>query len=277
MEYPETWLLCYETNNYSPALSDYFARANFTYPSLSEQLQAAHDAGYTLVALDMGNVQRHLQTGHGLDQLRNAMKQLNLRCLELANLTFSDDRDNTLRDAEPFLAIARVLDAAFIQCSFFGDLTKAAAIAREVELKLAGSGIGLAIEFLPFSPLDSIETTRQFIRDAGLSFTKIVVDTWHLFFGPDARQLESLPVAEIAYVQFNDHALWQTEDALFETVNHRLLPGQGNFDLDGFCSTLKTKGYRGPVSVEVLSSELRTWTPRRFAEAGYQATRHFWR
>ena len=277
MEYPEPWPLCYETNNYAPALSEYFEHPDILYPALPEQLAAARDAGYALVGLDMGNVQRHLQAGHGLDALREELERSNLHCLELANLTFSDDRETTLREAGSYLETARALDATFIQCSVFGDLNNAAVTARAVERKLAGSGIGLAIEFLPFSPLDSIETTRRFIRDAGLRDTKIVLDTWHLFFGPAPAQLESLPVREIAYVQFNDHALWQTADPLFETVNHRLLPGQGHFDLDWFCSILKKNGYRGPVGTEVLSSKLRTWTPRRFAEAEYQATRVFWR
>jgi sugar phosphate isomerase/epimerase len=42
-----------------------------------------------------------------------------------------------------------------------------------------------------------------------------------------------------------------------ETVNHRRLPGEGEFDLAGYIRVCREHGYAGPWGVEVLSEELR--------------------
>ena len=45
---------------------------------------------------------------------------------------------------------------------------------------------------------------------------------------------------------------------LFEdTVNNRLLCGEGSFDLRGLVALLRDKGFDGPWGVEILSSSFR--------------------
>jgi sugar phosphate isomerase/epimerase len=274
----KSWPLCYETNNYSPRLADFFADRNILYPPLSAQLQAAADNHYTLVGMDMGSIGNYLEAGHDPAQLRAELNRLDLRCLEVAEISITDDIDAALFVIETLLPVAEAVGAQFIQGSIFGDLAgAAAAAARAVEARLAASGIGLALEFLPFSPLDSIAATRDFIRAARLKNSKIVLDTWHFFLGRDQwGELDALPVGDIAYVQFNDHAALRSDDLLFETVNYRLLPGAGGFDLARFSALLQAKGYRGAISVEVLSAEMRAWRPQDFAAAEYRAARAFW-
>ena len=47
------------------------------------------------------------------------------------------------------------------------------------------------------------------------------------------------------------------DDLVDETVNHRELPGEGEFDLRGYVAACQDHGYAGPWGVEVLSEELR--------------------
>ena len=47
------------------------------------------------------------------------------------------------------------------------------------------------------------------------------------------------------------------EDRLDEIVNHRDLPGEGEFDLRGTSRVCRDHGYPGPWGVEVLSEGLR--------------------
>ena len=42
-----------------------------------------------------------------------------------------------------------------------------------------------------------------------------------------------------------------------DTVNHRLLCGEGSFDLRGLVALLRDKGFDGPWGVEILSSSFR--------------------
>jgi sugar phosphate isomerase/epimerase len=47
------------------------------------------------------------------------------------------------------------------------------------------------------------------------------------------------------------------DDLVDETVNHRRLPGEGEFDLRAYVEVCQDMGYPGPWGVEVLSEELR--------------------
>jgi sugar phosphate isomerase/epimerase len=46
-------------------------------------------------------------------------------------------------------------------------------------------------------------------------------------------------------------------DMVDETINHRRLPGEGEFDVAGYVEACRNHGYGGPWGVEVLSAELR--------------------
>ena len=48
-------------------------------------------------------------------------------------------------------------------------------------------------------------------------------------------------------------------DLVTETTAHRKLCGEGEFDIQGFIAKLPNSAYRGPVGIEVLSQELRSW------------------
>lgn len=271
------WPLCYETNNFSPHLAEYFASPVARYPGLIAQLEAAAQAGFTLVGLDMGSIAGFLDSGGTLPALRAELQRLGLRCLEISEFSISADADASVAAAQTLLVIAEAVAAQFIQASVFAAPPAAAAAAARVDALLTGTGIALSLEYLPFSPLDSIAATRAFIDTAGLRNTRILVDTWHFFHGPDRwSDLEQLPGAEIAYIQFNDHPALQGTDLLFETVNRRCLPGAGRFELERFCNTVIASGFGGAVSLEVLSSSLRDGSPAAYAAAGYRAARRYW-
>ena len=54
-----------------------------------------------------------------------------------------------------------------------------------------------------------------------------------------------MPVQAVVGTQFED------------TVNHRLLCGEGSFDLRGLVALLRDKGFDGPWGVEILSTSFR--------------------
>jgi sugar phosphate isomerase/epimerase len=142
---------------------------------------------------------------------------------------------------------------------------------------LASVGAKLAVEFLPFIPVNSIAATRTLLEQANIRGAAIVVDTWHFFHGPDDwADLEGLGLDELAYVQFNDHPKLESGDLLHETMHRRVMPGEGTFDLTRFCSVIQSKGYDGVVSVEVLGAEFRTWDLNDFARRAYETSASFW-
>ena len=53
------------------------------------------------------------------------------------------------------------------------------------------------------------------------------------------------------------------DDRLDEVINHRELPGEGEFDIPGYVAVAQDMGYPGPWGVEVLSEPLRNLPDRR--------------
>jgi len=269
--------LCYETNNYSPRLAQFFEKPLQNCPDLEVQIAAAATAGFQFIGIDRGSVENYCRSGRTLDQLRRTLDQHGLRCLEVADISVTGDEEASVAEANQVLEIAEGLDAGFVQASVFGEIESAMSTAQRVQNLAVAAGTRLALEYQPFSSLTGIQATLEFLKHGELYDTVIVLDSWHFFHGPDDwSDLEELPIEMIAFIQFDDHPRLKTGDMLFETVNCRVLPGEGVFDLDRFCMTLKAKGYRNPISVEVLSSAMREWSPLRFAEELYRASRPYW-
>ena len=62
------------------------------------------------------------------------------------------------------------------------------------------------------------------------------------------------------------------DDPVDETVNHRRLPGDGEFDLHGYVDVARDHGYAGPWGVEVLSEELRNQPMDVIFRRAYETT-----
>ena len=118
--------------------------------------------------------------------------------------------------------------------------------------------------------------TLQFIADAELCNTRLLLDSWHFFQGSASwAELQQLLPCQIAYLQLSDHAAIGVENPLHATVNERLLPGSGAFDLVRFCAELREAGFDGALSSEVLSSAWRERTPSEYARAEFAALRRY--
>jgi sugar phosphate isomerase/epimerase len=77
------------------------------------------------------------------------------------------------------------------------------------------------------------------------------------------------------FVQFSD-GLPAGPDPGHDTLHRRALPGDGEFDLAGFTARLRANGFRGPVSVEVLSDDLRALPVEEFARRTMETSLPYW-
>jgi sugar phosphate isomerase/epimerase len=114
-------------------------------------------------------------------------------------------------------------------------------------------------EFMPFDPnVRSIDAAVAVVGGAGAPNGGIAIDTWHmskLGIAPD--ELHRIPPERLSWVELSDGQLANMDDPIDEVVNHRNLPGEGEFDLQGYIAACGQCGYTGPWGVEVLSEELR--------------------
>lgn len=265
--------LGYESIEFSPFVTDHPV-------PLARQIAAAAAAGFQWLSLDTWSLKRHTEGGGTAEELRDALHAHSICCAELQALAVSSDERATLEQAEELAAYAGVFEPSILMLGFTGEagdreirhLRRAATI-----LTQACPSMRLGLEFLPTFSICDITSARDVVHRANIEQLGLVVDTWHFFQGPsDWPDLEGLPREALSFVQFNDHPALVSDDLMFETIQRRVLPGQGIFDLKRFVRTVLDKGYTGLVGVEIISAPLRELGPEEFARRAYQSAAPYW-
>ena len=98
--------------------------------------------------------------------------------------------------------------------------------------RAADVGAQVHLEFMPISCVATLREAWTIVRDADRANGGIVFDTWHFFRGdPDFELLATVPGDRIYCVQIDDAAA-EPRASLRDDTNNRLLPGDGDLDLD---------------------------------------------
>ncbi|MGC5016846.1 sugar phosphate isomerase/epimerase family protein [Streptosporangium sp. DT93] len=123
---------------------------------------------------------------------------------------------------------------------------------------------GLSVELEPFAvfPGFTYAVAADVVLAADRPNGGLLIDTWHLFRDPTGLgALDRVEGRHITGLELGDgHA--EPRGTLHEDCNnHRLLPGEGSFHLVDLVRALDAKGVDVPLSVEVISAELRGLTP----------------
>ncbi len=230
----------------------------------------AREAGFSAVGLGVAQA----------DEEAAASLAVNgVRCHELLAFILGRDEEANLRHARGLAEAADAVGAEWVLTTFGAPLTSdsARAIARFAAM-FAEAGAKMAAEFSPLGKVTSIPTALAVVEAAGVDRAGVLIDSWHFFRGDSTwENLETVPLERIAYVQFDDAPEAVSDDALDETMNRRVMPGDGSFNLERFSSTLLERGWQGLVSVEVLSRDLRRLSVSEFARMAYKNTIRYWR
>jgi sugar phosphate isomerase/epimerase len=262
--------LCFNTFNRSA----YFG----VDPELPRQIAAAGAAGFPWFGPDVFSLRAWEQSGRSIDELASAIEHHGMRCWEIAALNLADAQ-TALADAREIAGYAAVLRPAWVLTNVGAPIDRSLlALFDEVCDLLAAVGARPAVEYLPFTPAHSIATARRLVDHVGTDRAGILFDDWHHFRGPDTdADLEAAPLELVAYVQFDDALPMIGDDLIEETVNRRTFPGEGEFDLDGYCRRMREKGFDGVVSIEILNAELRGSDDlETFARRAFDTGRAFW-
>ncbi|MGA8150129.1 MAG: sugar phosphate isomerase/epimerase [Terriglobales bacterium] len=119
-------------------------------------------------------------------------------------------------------------------------------------------GTRIGFELMPFAMIDTLKESLAMVEGAGVKNGGIVLDLWHLVkLKIPYEEVGRIPLQYLISVELNDgtfEAPWSLHE---DTVNHRRLCGEGEFDVRGFIDCVQKAGYTGPWGIEVLSEELR--------------------
>jgi sugar phosphate isomerase/epimerase len=139
----------------------------------------------------------------------------------------------------------------------------------------ARRGIRIAFELMPFSVIESLDLARQLVTGAAQKNGGIIFDLWHIVkLGIPYDAVMQFPKPYFIGLEINDGYLKTPAgmDLVTETTAHRKLCGYGEFDIKGFLAKLPGSNYSGPVGIEVLSQELRSWPLEKTATTAFNST-----
>ena len=117
--------------------------------------------------------------------------------------------------------------------------------------------------------LRSLDTTLALIAQCGSNHAGVCLDLFHYYTGPSKfEDLAYLSRDNLAWVQVCDLSGTPRELA---GDRDRILPGEGDFQIDPILDHVGRIGYDGHVSLEVLNPQLWQVPADRVADLGHQA------
>jgi sugar phosphate isomerase/epimerase len=234
---------------------------------LRDRCEHAARVGFSGLGLWHADLEHVLET-RTLAEVKQLLDDNDLRHLELEFLWewFLDPEDERRRDADRIRALlfeaAAELGAHHIKVGNIPGTPCEIPRLTERFAELCADAARhhdalLVYEFMPFDvnvrDLATALTVVGDVPNAG-----IAIDTWHmakLGIAPD--ELRDVPAGRIGWVELSDGQYEDMADPIDEVVNHRKLPGEGEFPIREYVAACRDQGYEGPWGVEVLSEELR--------------------
>lgn len=245
-----------------------------------ERVESAARAGFTGFGLWHADLEHVLRT-RTLGEMKQILEDNGIKHVELEFLTdwFLEGE----RKKQSDICKALLLDAAEVLQPHHvkvGDFyQEQAPMPRLVDAfaslctEAAERGTRVGFELMPFAMIQTLEGALQLVQGAGASNGGLSLDTWHIVkLKIPYDELRRIPSQYIISVELNDGTFecpWSLHE---DTVNHRRLCGEGEFDVKGFIAAVQDAGYRGPWGIEVLSEELRTWPLEKLTTQAFKTT-----
>jgi sugar phosphate isomerase/epimerase len=245
-----------------------------------QRVEAASRAGFRGIGIWHADLE-HVRRKYSLHEMKKILDDNGIRYVELEFLydwfldgerkKQSDIRKRMLLEAAEVLCAYHVKVGDFFQerCEP-GPLAESfAALCRDA----ARHGTNIGFELMPFSMIRTLEDTLAMVRNAGEPNGGIAFDMWHIAkLGIPYDAIAHVPREYVISVELNDGTFQAPWDLHEDTINHRRLCGEGEFDVKGFVKCLQEVGYKGPWGIEVLSEELRKEPLEKVAPRAYATT-----
>jgi len=165
-----------------------------------------------------------------------------------------------------------VVTADFLGPFNTADVERAMGALDEAAQLAAGRNVQLALEFQARATfLNNLETAASFIGAVRRPNLGLCLDLFQYYMGPSKfEDLKLLSRQNLFHVQVCDVANRPRELA---TDADRILPGDGGFQLDPIFDHLRSIGYSGHVSLEILNPRFWQIPARQVGEVGLTALR----
>lgn len=133
--------------------------------------------------------------------------------------------------------------------------------------KAQQENLRVCLEFMPFNQVSNLTTASRIVTKAGFTNGGIMFDCWHHHRGGGtAAELLELPGEQLFAVQLDDALPEPMDNVIDETLNHRLLPGEGCIDLVQMVKNIESIGANVTYDVEVFNTPLRSFNAAQRAQ-----------
>jgi sugar phosphate isomerase/epimerase len=224
-----------------------------------EQIEAAAAAGFDSVGLRFlapGDlVLEHEILGNKplIRDIKLACQRTGIDVLDVEQWTLSANTD--LKRLLPAIETAAEIGASFVQCvSEDPDRNRALDHYRALCDAAAPFGMRVALEFMKWREIKTIEGALAFVNQADRINGGIMIDTLHLSrSGGTPAAVAEVPSERLVYVQLCDASAHvpQLEELRQEARTGRLYPGEGSLWLKEVLDVLRPNV---PLSIEAPSS-----------------------
>jgi sugar phosphate isomerase/epimerase len=249
---------------------------------VADRVSAAANAGFHGLGLWHADL-LHILERRGLPELRTILDDAGMVYVELEFLSDwfldpgTEERRRSDQCRRTLLESAAVLGARHVKVGNFvgrqvpiGLLTERFA---ELCAEAAEHGTSVAYEFMyRDATAGSIEAVRSVVQDAGAANGGIALDLWHVVdLGVSTAAIRALPAGCVVAAEVSDGERRPWHGAR-RSLRDRRLPGDGDFDIDGFVAAVRATGFNGPWGVELLSAAIGDVGPADLARRAYRST-----
>lgn len=238
------------------------------------QLKISSQVGFKAVGLRMNSLKEYLSSGHTLKEAKKLLEKNNLTPVEMnffSDWLYAKDeaQKEVLEQFRVFSRISGTLGSPILivttQCKGDHDDHLARENFKEICRLAAEAKTMVALEFVPWSPVNTIQKAWKLVKSVDATNGGIALDSFHYFKGGSRKKdLSEVPIEKIFIVHLDDVINVKT-DVITLSRNYRVFPGEGIFIFDEILEYLFDKEYKGFYSLEILNKYYPKKNPLKLA------------
>jgi len=244
-----------------------------------DRVEAAARAGFKGMGIWHADLENTLKK-RSLKEMKKILDDNGIKHIELEFLGgfFLDGEEKKASDAlrPKLLEASQALGAHHLKVGHFVKTQASMQKTKDSFAQLcedgAKYGTPIGWELMPFCDIDSVEKAMQLLEGAPKN-GGICLDLWHIGkLRIPYEKVATIPLNRITSIEINDGTYESTWSMHEDTINHRLLCGEGEFEPKRFVATMLKTGYTGPWGIEVLNADLRKKPLNEIVTRAYKTT-----
>lgn len=239
--------------------------------NLATDIRVAHDCGFIAIEIVASKLYSFLEQGNSTDDLNRILNNYQIApvCInDIAHVETDDPikLEEILKETEYLSKVAKEINCPVIQLVPLLALEgrpweEIARITGQNVGKIGAIGnkygIGFQMEPVAWSPIHSLSKCLEMIEIAGEDNVRMVVDFWHLWAGGETspEEVAKLDRSMIYNIHFCDGKKQPRDTQWDETILRGYYPGDGDIPIRDWVDAVKSTGYDGYWSCELVSAK----------------------